>query len=1413
MSDHSLIIKLGLDTADSKKRVSEINKELKSLDKQIKSLDTSTDDFETNMNNMAKKMDLAKTSVVGLSEKLEEQNKQLEKAEKHLNSAKEELDNFKNSGEQNAKKLKELETRVNSAQSSYNKLQREVTDTTMQLEKATKSLNDMESQFKKMSFEQLTKDFKTVSKNVDEARNSLESLESTLSIQNQSLKNYESYLKGLVNQLEKYKKSNDSTSEGIKEFENEIDKTRVTISQLEQEISQTEQALSSANQEFKELESVFNKISFDNTFKELKNEIKEIDTETDDFSRNIQNMATKIDLSKQSVGVLTDYLQKQNQELNESKTNLQKVQQEFDEYRNSADRTADGVNDLKQKLSIAENAFNTLEQEVNQTEQALEQARQEVSQLEKEFSQMKIDKLTNDLKNVSDAFGKVAEATQPLSVALAGLGTLGVKGFIEMEGSLVKVKNMLGLTDVQANILYDTAQNLASKGFAEFDEVLDVLANVKLMLGDVLNDSQLEGFTKGILAITQTFDADLNDVLKTTQMLMTNFGISGEKSLDIIAYGFQNGLNYSEDFLDTLWEYSVQFADMGYSAEEFAFILEEGFKNGIFNTDKLADGIKEANIRLKEMPEATGEAVKTLGLDMNKIQSDIAKGGDIAKKAMDNVCEAIMSIEDPVKRNQVGVEIFGTMWEDCGVAIAQSITSINDNASTLEGTTNKMSGSIENMNKEIENMNDGGLAELKIKMQEAFEIIGEKLYPMFEKLIDGVIGGVDKFNNLDSSLQSVITGFGLFATVLSPSLLVLSKLGSGFGTLITTINKFRVTLGAFDLITTNMITLEKAMECIPGFSEKIFHLMESFNGLKATLGGLATSFAPYLVGGAIIAGVVAGAIILKNHFDEVKEKALLLAEGYEGDTARMTQANKLLMDDFNEKFSNAKADIETFSEEASSLLAKAFADAQEPTSLNLDDYNTLVFNKLQETLGIIEEHETQMLSDLSLLNSNYANQTVIGWDAMNTITENKGKEMNKKVQTAYDNLINTQKMSSYVGQEITDEYGNKMVYTWEMYYNDLEKAQADFETESLKAQVGFYGDELFNTQTFVNDIGATNRVAYSEQINDAKKQRDEMIKISEEERDKKLKVIQQLTDEELEILDMSREDLVEIAVLQHEQIAQEAEGLYQDAVAEYTSMAGDIKGLSKETKELTIENAQEMKQGTVDEIAELQGRIDKILEKSGGDFKDYSNSASKSTEGMKSRVVSALGDTEANFQTTGGVVSRESSKMKNAIDSIKSKEITITAKFQSINFQTVKNQVESMGSHVYSAGISSYKDYLDGLPSNFGTDYAQDLYGLKDAGVRTISLANLGMDTISAIAGKDGGSIVNNAVATYNYNNNQTMQEMKIKPIEIPQPQATDRSIEVNINIDQMGMGTTKEEVRKLVKMIEQEIRIHGKKW
>ena len=104
---------------------------------------------------------------------------------------------------------------------------------------------------------------------------------------------------------------------------------------------------------------------------------------------------------------------------------------------------------------------------------------------------------------------------------------------------------------------------------------------------------------------------------------------------------------------------------------------------------------------------------------------------------MTEVAKALMSIEDPIERNKAGVEIFGTMWEDAGDAIAKALVGVEENITGLDG-------SVTEMNKNIEAMNNGGLANLKVKMMEAFQVIGEKLYPVFSDLIDTVVEKIKK---------------------------------------------------------------------------------------------------------------------------------------------------------------------------------------------------------------------------------------------------------------------------------------------------------------------------------------------------------------------------------------------------------------------------------------------------------------------------------------------------------------------------------------------------------------------------------------------------------------------------------------------------------------------------------------------
>ena len=171
--------------------------------------------------------------------------------------------------------------------------------------------------------------------------------------------------------------------------------------------------------------------------------------------------------------------------------------------------------------------------------------------------------------------------------------------------------------------------------------------------------------------------------------------------------------------------------------------------------------------------------------------------------------------------------------------------------------------------------------------------------------------------------------------------------------------------------------------------------------------------------------------------------------------------------------------------------------------------------------------------------------------------------------------------------------------------------------------------------------------------------------------------------------------------------------------------------------------------------------------------------------------------------------------MKNDIDSVKGKEVSVTVRFKSINFQQVKQQVESAGSHVYSAGIPSYKDYLDGLPINFGDIYEQDLFGLKDAGIKTISLAYLD-DGISAYATKDSNAsmVLSNAVANYNYNNSTSIVRESVSGLNVSKQDYNDTNGNNGalINIENMTVRNDND-IKEIAKQLENYIRLHSKKW
>lgn len=210
----------------------------------------------------------------------------------------------------------------------------------------------------------------------------------------------------------------------------------------------------------------------------------------------------------------------------------------------------------------------------------------------------------------------------------------------------------------------------------------------------VLPDStgrEIQGVIEQLTAVSEILGSDITETAEAAgNMIKNGLAKDATEAFDIIVSGQQEGLNRSEDWLDTLREYSGMFESIGLSGAEAGGLIEQAMDAGARNSDVAADALKEFSIRAQDDSKATRQAYKDIGLDADEMGEKMAKGGDTAKEGLDTVLDALREIEDPVQRNLAGVALFGTMWEDMGNGagvLAMDLDGLSDSWVNVGDTT------------------------------------------------------------------------------------------------------------------------------------------------------------------------------------------------------------------------------------------------------------------------------------------------------------------------------------------------------------------------------------------------------------------------------------------------------------------------------------------------------------------------------------------------------------------------------------------------------------------------------------------------------------------------------------------------------------------------------------------------------
>lgn len=266
-------------------------------------------------------------------------------------------------------------------------------------------------------------------------------------------------------------------------------------------------------------------------------------------------------------------------------------------------------------------------------------------------------------------------ATAIAAAVAAGMALVGpeVSKALQIEASTDLTAARLGLDDkTVANVAKAAADAFAGNWGASIDANLST-ATSAIQSGLLAPDADAGAIQRMIAQLTDVstiLGEDIPAVSRSAaQALRTGIATDATNAFDLMVKGQQAGLNASQDFLDTINEYSTQFRKLGLTGPEAFGLLTQAVQGGARDTDVAADALKEFSIRVVDGSKTTRDAFTALGLDADAMAAKFAVGGRTSADAFDEVVDKVRGIKDPVEQSRVAVELFGTQAEDLGGAL------------------------------------------------------------------------------------------------------------------------------------------------------------------------------------------------------------------------------------------------------------------------------------------------------------------------------------------------------------------------------------------------------------------------------------------------------------------------------------------------------------------------------------------------------------------------------------------------------------------------------------------------------------------------------------------------------------------------------------------------------------------------
>lgn len=512
-------------------------------------------------------------------------------------------------------------------------------------------------------------------------------------------------------------------------------------------------------------------IELDGETRPLQKALADVDKRSRDLQKELRDVERllKFDPSNtealaQKQQLLTEQVQATTERLNRLRAAQQQVEQQF------------------KSGEIGAEQYRAFRREIQYTEARLNKFKQQLAALDDGKS---LDNVKKDLKGVSKEANEAQNSVSELGSAIGGLAAGGgiagaVSQALDTAGLQTKIEISMEVPPESVAAVRD-AVGVVTSYIDDQEAALEGVRRQWALNADASDEANAR-IVKGAAAIARAYAGiDFAELIQETNEISRSLGISNDEALGLINALLKMG--FPPEQLDIISEYGLQLQMAGYNAREIQAIFAAGIETGTWNIDNLLDGLKEGRIRLaefgQEVPKAVQELLAGTNISAQQLQEwgrAVAQGGEAGKRAMVEVAQAINGVADETKKNALGVAIWGTMYEDQGQAVIDTILGAKDQVVDLTANQNQLNDAVSRLDQDPAVQFAQAMHELKVAMGPILTVIAD--------IISKIAEWIQNNPELAATIMAIVTAIGILMGIflaLAPIITAIAGLATALG--------------------------------------------------------------------------------------------------------------------------------------------------------------------------------------------------------------------------------------------------------------------------------------------------------------------------------------------------------------------------------------------------------------------------------------------------------------------------------------------------------------------------------------------------------------------------------------------------------------------------------------------------------